>query len=69
MVKQVSKVVYIWHFWVVAVGSRDLSQAEKKVTVVKPEQIYKMTIIFTQNGQQWSFSVKIVTILWHQLSA
>ena len=24
MVKQVSKVFYIWHIWVVAVGSRDL---------------------------------------------
>ena len=25
-----------------AIGSRDLSQAEKKVTSVKPEQIHKM---------------------------
>ena len=30
--------------------SRDLSQAEKKITVVKDEQIHKMTTIFTQNG-------------------
>ena len=29
-------------------GARDLSQAEKKVTVVKPEQTHKMTIISTQ---------------------
>ena len=35
-----------------ATGSRDFSQAEKKVTVVKPEQIHKMTILFTQNGQK-----------------
>ena len=32
------------------VGSRDLFQAEKKATFVKPEQIQKMTIIFTQYG-------------------
>ena len=38
-----------------AVGSRYLSQAEKKETVVKPEQIRKMTIISTQNGQHLSF--------------
>ena len=30
--------------------SRDLSQNEKKITVVKPEEI-----IFTQNGQKLSF--------------
>ena len=30
--------------------SRDLSQDEKKITVVKPEEIHKITIIFTQNG-------------------
>ena len=28
--------------------SRDLSQAHKKVTVVKPEQVHKMTIISNQ---------------------
>ena len=38
-----------------AVESRDLSQAEKKITVVKDEQTHKMTIIFTQNGQKLSF--------------
>ena len=38
-----------------AVESHDLSQAEKKVTVFKPEQIHKMTIIFTQNGQNSHF--------------
>ena len=32
-----------------APGSRDLSQAEKKITVVKPEQTHKVTTIFTQN--------------------
>jgi hypothetical protein len=29
--------------------SRDLSQAEKKITIAKAEQIKKMTSIFTQN--------------------
>ena len=43
-----------------AVGSRDLSQAEMKVTVVKPEQIHKIIIIFPQNGQKLPFLVKIV---------
>ena len=32
-----------------APGSRDLSQAEKKITVVKPEQTHKVTTIFTKN--------------------
>ena len=46
-------VVYICSSsWLLAGGSRDLSQAEKKITVVKDEQIHKMTIIFTQNGQK-----------------
>ena len=40
--------------WLLADGSRDLSQA-LEVTVAKPEQIHKMTIIFTQNGQKLSF--------------
>ena len=35
-----------------ALGSRDLSQAEKKVDIVKPEQIHKITSIFAQNGQK-----------------
>ena len=44
-----TKVVYMsFSFLQLAVESRDLSQAEKYVTVVKPEQIHKMTIIFTQ---------------------
>ena len=29
----------------------DLSQSEKKISVIKPEQTLKMTIIFTQNRQ------------------
>ena len=44
-----------------AVGSRNLSQAEKEITAWKDEQIHKMTTIFTQNG---SFRIKIVVILW-----
>jgi hypothetical protein len=35
--------------------SRDLSQAEIKVTVFNDEQIHKITIIFTQNGQKLPF--------------
>ena len=38
----------LYLFKQLAVGSCDLSQAQKKVTVVKTEQIHKMTIIFTQ---------------------
>jgi hypothetical protein len=38
--------------------------SEKKVTVVKPEQIPKMTILLNQNGPGFSFWVKIVVILW-----
>ena len=50
------KVVYIsLSSWALALWSRDLSQAEKKVSVVKSEHIHKMTIIFTQNGQKLSF--------------
>ena len=50
------KVVYICvSSWLLANKSRDLSQAEKKITVVKPEQIQRMTINFTQNGQKLSF--------------
>ena len=45
----------VYFFKQLAVGLRDLSQAEKKVTVVKPEQVHKMTIIFTQKGQKLPF--------------
>ena len=44
------KVVYMSSsFWLLSVGSRDLSQAEKEITACKDEQIHKMTTIFTQN--------------------
>ena len=36
-------------------GSRNLSQDKNKVAIVKVEQIYKRTIIFTQHGQKLSF--------------
>jgi hypothetical protein len=39
--------------WLLADESRDLSQAEK--TVARAEQIYKMTIMFTQTGQKLPF--------------
>ena len=35
-------------FWLLAVGSCDLSQAEKETTACKADQIHKMTTIFTQ---------------------
>ena len=38
-----------------AVVSRDLSQAEKKITIVKAEKIRNMTTIFTQNDNFCSF--------------
>ena len=41
-------------------GSRDLSQAEKKITVAKAKEIQVMTTIFTQNDSFWSFWVKII---------
>ena len=49
-------------FWLL--GVTDFSQAEKERTAGKPEQIHKMTTIFTQNGPGLSFWAKIVVILW-----
>ena len=43
------------NFQLLAYESIDLSQDEKKITIVKDEQIHKMRIIFTQNGQKLSF--------------
>jgi hypothetical protein len=37
-------------FWLLAVKSRDLSQALKKITVAIAEQIKRMANIFTQSG-------------------
>jgi hypothetical protein len=37
---------------ILAVESRDISQAEKEITACKAEQIHKMTPIFTQNDNQ-----------------
>ena len=42
-------------FLQLAVGSRDLSQAEKEITLCKAEQIHKMTTIFTQNDNLGPF--------------
>ena len=36
-------------FLQLAVGSRELSQVEKEMTVCKAEQIHKMATIITQN--------------------
>ena len=41
-------------FWLLALGSRDLSQAEKERNSCKAEQINKMTTIFTQNDNFFS---------------
>ena len=38
-----------FRFWLLAVDSRDLCQAEKEVTACKAEEIHKMTTIFTQD--------------------
>ena len=38
-----------------ALGSCDLSKAEKKLTVAKGEQILKMTTLFAQNYNFWPF--------------
>ena len=51
-------------FWLLGVESRDFSQAEKERTACKPEHIYKMTTIFTQNDNLGPFWVKIIVILW-----
>ena len=39
---------------ILALEARDLSQAEKKITTCKAEQIHKMTTIFTQNAHRLS---------------
>ena len=43
-------------FWLLANGSRDLSQAEKEITTCKADQIHKITTIFNQNNKLWPFS-------------
>ena len=52
------------NFWLLAVGSRDLSQAEKEITACKVEQIHKLTTIFTQKDNLGPFWMKVVDILW-----
>ena len=42
-------------FLLLAVGSRDSSQAEKEIVDSKAEQVHKMTIISTQNDSRLSF--------------
>ena len=37
-------------FLQLAVGSRDLSQAEKEITLCKAEQIHKMTTVIEMNN-------------------
>ena len=38
-----------FRFWLLAVDSRDLSQAEEEITACKSELSHKMTTIVTQN--------------------
>ena len=52
------------NFWLLAVGSLDLSQAEKEITDCKVEQIHKLTTIFTQKDNLGPFWMKVVVILW-----
>ena len=42
-------------FELLALGSRDLSQAEKEITACKNKQIHKVTSIFTQNDNLGPF--------------
>ena len=49
-------------FWLLAVGSFDLSQDDKELIVVEPWKIVKMKIISTQNGQNL-FRVKVMVML------
>ena len=42
-------------FWLLAVGSRDLSEVEKEITASKADYIHKMTTIFTQTDNQGPF--------------
>jgi hypothetical protein len=42
--------------------SWDLSQDEKKVIVVKAEQIHKMTIILIRNGQMFSLCCELAQL-------
>ena len=49
-------VVYTsFSFWLLTLGSRDLSQTKKDITACKAEQIHKVTTIFTQNGNLGPF--------------
>ena len=62
---QLTQVLYMSSsFWLLGVESRDFSQGEKERTASKAKQIYKMTIIFTQNVNLGPFWVKIDVILW-----
>ena len=40
---------------ILALGSHNLSRAEKEITACKAEQIHKLTAIFTQNNNQGPF--------------
>ena len=42
-------------FWLLALGPRDLSQAEKEITFCKAELIHKRTTFFTQNENLGAF--------------
>ena len=49
-------------FWFFAVGSRDLSQAEREITASKAEQKQNMATIFTQNDKLNYTQTYLVTL-------
>ena len=49
--QKIDRALMFFSFLQLAVGSRDLSQAEKEITLCKAEQIHKMTTILTQNDK------------------
>ena len=46
---KIDRALMFCSFLQLAVGSGDLSQAEKEITVCKADRIHKKTSIFTQN--------------------
>ena len=68
----VSYLLFTLELW--ALESHDLSQAEKKITVVQAEQSHKMTTIFTQSDNFCQFKqsenyCNFVNLLWFENSS
>ena len=62
--KSLQVVLMSFRFWLLAVDSCGLCQAEEEITACKAKQILKMTTIYNQNGPRLSFWVNTVIILW-----